>query len=245
MAALPQTLRHTVERRPTVRKILLGCGVISSVLYIAADIIGALRYPGYSWLDQEFSELTAQGAPTRPLMIALVEFPYNLLVLALALALWTAAGPKTRAARLAAAGLVGYTIFGFVAGTITPMATREAMAASEDTLRNVFHGPLTLVSSLFLMMGMGFAGQLLSKRFRYFTYASIVVLLVFGIWTSFQIPQMGANEPTPWMGLKERVNIYATMLWIAVLAIGLLRAQGATAPQPLGKPVLTPHSVAR
>jgi hypothetical protein len=36
---------------------------------------------------------------------------------------------------------------------------------------------------------------------------------------------MAANEPTPWMGIEERINIYATMLWVAVLAIGLLRAQ--------------------
>jgi NADH:ubiquinone oxidoreductase subunit H len=72
---------------------------------------------------------------------------------------------------------------------------------------------------------MVFAARLLGKRFRYYTYASIVVILVFGIWTSFQIPQMAANEPTPWMGLKERINIYAIMLWVAVLALGLLRAQ--------------------
>ena len=166
------------------RKVLLGCGIVSSVVYIAADLIGTLRYPGYSWLDQEFSELTAQGAPTRPLMIALVEVPYNLLVLALAGGLWTAAGPKNRAARIAATGLVGYTGFGFVAGTITPMATREVMAAGADTLRNAFHGPLTLVSALFLAVGMAFAGQLLGKRFRYYTYATIVTLIVAGVVTS-------------------------------------------------------------
>jgi hypothetical protein len=27
------------------------------------------------------------------------------------------------------------------------------------------------------------------------------------------------------MGIEERINIYATMLWVAVLAIGLLRVQ--------------------
>jgi hypothetical protein len=38
-------------------------------------------------------------------------------------------------------------------------------------------------------------------------------------------PQLEANLPTPWMGLWERIDIFATMLWIAVLAIVLLRAQ--------------------
>ena len=39
-----------------------------------------------------------------------------------------------------------------------------------------------------------------------------------------------ANEPTPWIGIEERVNIYATMLWLAVLAFSLLRAEGTVAP---------------
>ena len=208
----------------TLRAVLLGCGAASSALYIAADLIGSLRYPGYSWRDQEFSELTAQGAPTRRLEIALVEIPYNLLVLALAAALWTSDGPQQRAARLAATGLAGYTAFGFAAGTITPMATREAMTAGQDTARNAFHGPLTLVSDLSLMATIAFAGQLLGPRFRITSYATIAGLIAFGALASTQIPRMTANEPTPWMGLEERVNIYATMLWVAVLSIGLLRA---------------------
>jgi hypothetical protein len=35
---------------------------------------------------------------------------------------------------------------------------------------------------------------------------------------------MVANEPTPWMGVWERINIFAYLLWALVLAIGLLRA---------------------
>jgi hypothetical protein len=42
-----------------------------------------------------------------------------------------------------------------------------------------------------------------------------------------QAPQIAANQPTPWGGIYERMNIYPTMLWVAVLAIGLLRAQKA------------------
>ena len=66
-----------------LRKILLGCGIISSVLYVLTDVLGSLRYPGYRYADQTFSELTAQGAPTRPLMVAL-SIPYTLLVTAFA-----------------------------------------------------------------------------------------------------------------------------------------------------------------
>jgi hypothetical protein len=63
---------------------LLVCGIASSVLYVAVDVLGSLRYPGYRYTEQQFSELTAQGSPVRPLMIALSVIPYTLLVAAFA-----------------------------------------------------------------------------------------------------------------------------------------------------------------
>ena len=80
--------------------------------------------------------------------------------------------------------------------------------------------------SLFFVLAVGFGSTLLGKRFRYYSYG-ILTLIVFGVLTSLQVGQMEANQPTPWMGVEERINIYATMIWVAVLAIGLLRAQKA------------------
>ena len=47
----------------------------------------------------------------------------------------------------------------------------------------------------------------------------------FGLVQNLQASAMLANRPTPWMGAEERICAYAPMLWFAVLAIGLLRAQ--------------------
>jgi hypothetical protein len=81
------------------------------------------------------------------------------------------------------------------------------------------------VMSLFILLAMGFGASLLGKRLRYYSYGTIAILVVFGVLASLQAGQMQANEPTPLMGIEERINIYATMLWVAVLAIGLLRVQ--------------------
>ena len=209
-----------------VRKILLICGIVSSVWYVVTDVIGTLRYPGYSYANQWFSELTAQGAPTRPLMIALNEIPYNLLVVAFAAGVWESAGLR-RAGRITAAMLIGYALTGMVTGVIFPMNTRETLAAGEGTLRNAMHPPGTIVMSLFIVLAMVFGSTLLGNRFRHYSYGTILAVFEFGILTSLQVGQMETNQPTPWMGLEERINIYATMLWVAVLAIGLLRAQKA------------------
>ncbi len=207
-----------------VRKILLGCGIVSSVLYIAVDILGTLRYPGYRYTEQQFSELTAAGSPVRPLMIALNVIPYTLLVAAFAVGVWTSARPKL-AGRITGAMLLGYAAFGMAGGLFFPMNTREALAAGERGLSNAMHPPATAVMSLFMLLAIGFGSRLLGKRFWYYSYGTIVLLVVFGVLTSLQAGQMVADEPTPWMGLTERINIYATMLWVAVLAVGLLRTQ--------------------
>jgi hypothetical protein len=209
-----------------VRRFLLGCGIVSSVWYVITDLIGTLRYPGYSYADQWFSELTAQGAPTRSLMIVLNEIPYNLLVLAYAAGVRESVGRK-RAGRITADGLAGFSVFGFVTGVFFPMPTREAAAAGEGTLRNTMHIPGTIVMSLSLVLAMVFGSTLLRKRFRYYSYGTILAVFVGAFLAGRQAPQIAANQPTPWGGIYERMNIYPTMLWVALLAIGLLRAQKA------------------
>ena len=204
-----------------VRRILLGCGIVSSVLYIAVDLLGTLRYPGYRYTEQQFSELTAAGSPVRPFMVGLSVIPYTLLVAAFAVGVWISTGPK-RAGRITGAMLLGYAAFGMVGGWFTPMNTREALAAGERGLRNAMHVPMTAVMSLLMLLAMGFGATLLGKRFRYYSYTTIAILIVFGVLTSLQAGKMVADEPTPLMGLTERINIYATMLWVTVLAIGLI-----------------------
>jgi hypothetical protein len=209
-----------------VRKFLLICGIVSSVWYVVTDVIGTLRYPGYSYADQWFSELTAQGAPTRDFMVALNGIPYTLLVSAFAEGVRTSAAPK-RAGRITAAMLLLYAAFGFAGGVLFPMKPREALAAGEGTLRNTMHIPATAVMSLFIVLAVGFGSTLLGKRFQYYSYATIAILLVFGALTSLQAGRITTNEPTPWAGIEERMNSYGIMLWVAVLAVGLLRGQEA------------------
>ena len=61
-----------VSGKKQIIKVLLVCGIMSSLLYIATDIIAAtMLYPGYSYTSQQVSELSAIGAPTKSLWIAM------------------------------------------------------------------------------------------------------------------------------------------------------------------------------
>jgi hypothetical protein len=59
----------------------------------------------------------------------------------------------------------------------------------------------------------------------YYSIATMVLLLVFGALTGLSGPRIAANQPTPWVGLWERINIAGFLLWVVVLAITLLRVE--------------------
>lgn len=239
------------------RRILLSCGIVAAVWWVAMDVVGSLRYTGYSYRDQTISELSAQRAPTRAFMLVASGIPYAVLLIAFGVGVWKAAGAR-RAGRIAAAVIIAEAVWGFAGGLAFPMATRAVMADGQDTLRNRMHLWYGVGMPILFLVAVGFGSRLLAVRFRYFSYAIILVTFAFGLLQSLQAGAMSANQPTPWMGVEERVCAYAPMLWFVVLAIGLLRAATvqpeAAARTPVGAPstwALTPsagggtHSVAR
>jgi len=48
-------------------------------------------------------------------------------------------------------------------------------------------------------------------------------MIVFGAIAATYGARLAAGPPTPGFGIIERITIYASMLWVAVLSIALLR----------------------
>ncbi len=62
--------------------------------------------------------------------------------------------------------------------------------------------------------------------FKLFFFCGILsFLLFFGTLVGQQAPRVAAQLPTPWMGVMERISVYAPMLWVSTLAIILFRAE--------------------
>jgi hypothetical protein len=146
---------------------------------------------------------------------------YGVLAIAFGLGVWESAGQK-RALRVVAVGLIGKEVLGIVATLFAPIHLREALAAREGSLTDTWHGILTFGGALCYLLAMGFGATAFGKQFRLYSIATMLILVVFGVLTGLDQPQLEANLPTPWMGLWERIDIFASMLWIAVLAIALL-----------------------
>lgn len=67
--------------------------------------------------------------------------------------------------------------------------------------------------------------------FRIFSMTVAIVLLIFGVLTFRDAPGVSANLPTPWLGVWERINIGAFMLWVAVLSAVLVRRTVSPSPR--------------
>jgi hypothetical protein len=203
-----------------VRKGLLICGILSSLLYVPVTILGAMQWPGYNAFDQSVSELIGIDAPSAPLVVPLF-FIYSLLIYAFGVGVWMSAGQK-RTLRVAAVLIVAKEIFGLVATLFAPVHLRGVEAGPTETM----HLILTGVGVLFCMFpAMGFGAAAFGKCFRIYSIGTMLIFLVCGALAGSYNPQVAANLPTPWLGVLERVNIFGYLLWVAALAVALLHAQ--------------------
>jgi hypothetical protein len=198
------------------RKILLFCGILSSLLYVAMNILGAMQWDGYSSRSQTISELSAIGSPSRMLWIWL-GILYQLLVILFGWSIWDSAGQE-RSLSMAGGFLLAYGVLG-LAAPLFPMHLRGV----ERTLTDTMHKVLT-VTVVLMLSAIGFGAAALKKRFYLFSTATILVLLVFGALAGLDVPRIDANLPTPWVGVTERIAAGAFLLWVVVLAVALLRA---------------------
>jgi accessory gene regulator protein AgrB len=76
-----------------------------------------------------------------------------------------------------------------------------------------------------MMLIMGFGAAAFGRSFRLYTVATFIVFITFGILIGTEAPGIPKNLPTPHIGIWERINIGAYMLWVIVFAIALLRRQ--------------------
>ena len=113
------------------------------------------------------------------------------------------------------------------------MHQREVLAAGGGTLSDTLHIVLAFVTVPLFLLTMAFGAAALGRRFRLYSIATLVIALLSGTLTGLGAPGISANLPTPWIGLWERINIAAYLVWIVVLAIALLRMKDRT-PRGVG-----------
>jgi hypothetical membrane protein len=198
---------------------MLIAGVLSTLLYIAADVLGGTRYPGYDFTSQAVSELMAIGAPTERFVDALF-IKYGLLALVFGVGVFREGASRSRPLRMAGALLIANAVIGFTLPTLFEMHQRGAGGPRSDTPHIIVTGILVMLQ----LGAIGLAALALGKRFRLYSFATLLIGMVLGVVSVPYSFRVDAGQPTPSFGILERILIYGFILWVTVLAIVLLQA---------------------
>ncbi len=199
-------------------KLLLWCGILSSLLYAAMNVFIAGQWEDYNSRSMTVSELSAIDAPTRAIWVPW-GFVYTLLMAVFGWGVRAVA--QGRRLRIAGGFLMAYGITG-LAWPLFPMHLREVLAAGGATWTDTMHLIFTSFTVLLMVLAMGFGAAALDKPFRIYTIVTILLLATFGGLTGAGAADVDANAPTPWIGVYERINIGVFLLWVVVLATKLL-----------------------
>jgi hypothetical protein len=214
-----------------LRKTFHFCGIFSSLIYASSDMIGGMQLPDYSWIHQEYSRLSAVGSPSRPIHLVLT-FVYTLLVIAFGLGVWQSAGRK-RSLRVIGGALILYAI----GNCMWPQFFPEDLSKPASALTNTMHIILTFLTVFTWIIILSLAIVTSGKAFQLYSIGTLVAVIVFGSLAGSQGPALAAGQPTPWLGLTERINIYSFMVWVVVLAISLLCVPAERSQDSLGEEV--------
>ena len=209
-----------VPAKELLRKAALCSGIIASLLYIAINFIVAAQWQAYDPVAQTVSELSAVGAPTRMLWVVL-STPYTILMIAFGWGVWQSAG-ENKSLKIAGALLLIYATLGIL-WPFAPMHLRETLAAGGATFTDTAHLALGAVTEVIYLLALGITAAALGKGFRIYSVITFLLVLFVGILTFMDAPAVGRNEPTPLIGLWERINIAIFLLLVMVLALKLLR----------------------
>ena len=206
------------KRKIGVINYLLMSGIASVVLYITATIIGAYAWPEYNSFSQSVSELIAVNAPSASIVIPLFLI-YSLLVFTFGTVIFLLA-KENKALKLVAIFIIAKEIMGLIATLFAPMHLRGTLTTATDTWHIILTaiGVLLCMFPAIIMSAKAFGGW-----FRIFSIVIILIFLLFGTLAGMDGAKIAENQPTPYAGVWERINIFSYFLWVIALTFKVLQ----------------------
>ena len=193
---------------------ILVCGILAIVFYVLHDIVGALNYPGYKWMEQAVSDLTATDAPSRTVAggLTTIHGIFNCVCCAFIVVLVRNERKSFRIgvylfALMHAVSAIGYSLFPLT-GSGYDGSFRSFIHVYVVTVLVVF----LAISSLILIA----VGSFKDKNKKLGILAIIVLALMMTTPISFSVPK-------EIFGIIERLTVYSSVLFTGVLSVYFYR----------------------
>ena len=191
-------------------------GIVAFLSYTAAVVFSPLAYPGYNWMAQAVSDLSASNAPSFRLWNQLSSL-YN--VCTLVCAMMVCVGIQGRKSKLLRVGIYLFTIMEWVSAvgfSMFPLSDSGYAGTFQDQMHIISTVVVVLLSIVSLIVII--VSGVKDKGCRsYAVFAGIALGMM-------MIGAMGVNiVPKDYFGIVERFSVFAATGYNAVLGIELYR----------------------
>ena len=188
-------------------------GILALLSYAAAVVFSPMAYPGYNWMAQAVSDLSAEAAPSRPLWSRLAA-PYNVcgVVCATSVALFVSQARVS--SRLFRVGIYLFMAMNWVSAVgygMFPLAdVGKDIAAFQEIMHMVVTAAVVLLSiaSLIALIVAGHRDRRV-RGIAAWAAVALGMMLVGSIGTGVVPPQ--------YFGVVERFSVFAAVGFNAVL----------------------------
>lgn len=195
------------------------CGLLEIVAllsYTVAVVFSPLDYPGYNWMAQAVSDLSAANAPSLRLWNQLSSL-YNISILICAM--MVCAGVQGKGSRLLRTGIYLFTTMEWISAvgfSMFPLSDSGYAGTFQDKM-HILSTILVVLLSIVSLVILIIAG-VKRKEYRSFgVFAGIALGMML-------VGALGMNiVPKEYFGVVERFSVFAAVEYNAVLGIELFR----------------------
>lgn len=191
-------------------------GIVALLSYTVAVVFSPLDYPGYNWMAQAVSDLSASNAPSLGLWNQLSSL-YN--ICTLICAMMVCAGIQGKGSRLLRTGIYLFTAMEWISAvgfSMFPLSDSGYAGTFQDKM-HILSTILVVLLSIVSLVILIIAG-VKRKEYRSFgVFAGIALGMML-------VGALGMNiVPKEYFGVVERFSVFAAVGYNAVLGIELFR----------------------
>lgn len=201
-------------------------GIISLISYTAAVLFAPMAYPGYNWMAQAVSDLSAEGSPSKLLWNQLAA-PYNVCGLLCVTMVCVYLSERKAGNRVLRVGIYLFAAMNWVSAlgyTMFPLSEAGNPAGFQNIMHLAVTAAVVVLSVLSLLVII--IGGLCQKTCPTLAMWAVIAL---GLMLAGAI---GVNVvPPSYFGIPERFSVFAAAGFQAVLGIYLFQGGAKTNEQ--------------
>ena len=202
-----------MEKKKLINWLALS-GILSIVFYLLHDIVGAMNYPGYNWMSQAVSDLTATDSPSFVIASGFVTVYKILSCLCSALLCILIKNEKKKSLRL---GVYLFSIMNFISAigyALFPLSS----SGFDGSIQSIVHVYvltavvvlLSIISLIIIAVG-SFKGE---NKHKLLGILAIISLILMFIGT---VGSQSASKEI--FGIFERFSTYSAVIFTGILGL--------------------------